>query len=462
MIDDDVLKAVAEQVARTVAEHRIPGLALGVVHDQELCWTAGFGKADLKSGREPAADTLWRVASITKTFTATAIMQLRDDGLLRLDDPLVDHLPEFAQVKSRAGDVQAVTIRRLLSHHSGLVTEPPVPCWDAVDFPSREAILAALPNTEIVIPQDSAFKYSNLAFGLLGEAIHRLSGRPYVEYMHAEILRPLGLTSSVFELTDLLRARMAVGYTYSPYADMPSPAPYAPLNGMTACGQLHSSVADLAQWISFQFRTGSVARGGRQVLSGTSLEEMHRPQYLEPDWSLGYCLGWRARRLGQRVYYEHGGGIHGFASQVMFSKPHRIGVIALANVWPSTALYEIPAKIMETLIDRAAGKPPCEASTLCDTPPERLRFLGAYEAQPALWVHVAFRSGELRLEPPAAGAYSLHAPAALEPTDAPNAFIVRSGRGAGERVVFEVDASGNVRSFSLGGFVYRKLLPCPS
>jgi CubicO group peptidase (beta-lactamase class C family) len=356
--------------------------------------------------------------------------------------------------------VEGVTIRRMLSHRSGLVTESPLPSWDALEFPSREDVLAALPQTEIVIPQDSAFKYSNLAFGLLGEVISRLSGRPYFEYMQAEILEPLGLTSSVFELTEQLRTRMAVGYSRSPYADEFSKAPYASLNGIAACGQLHSTVADLAKWLSLQFRTGATQRNGEQVLSGRSIEEMHRPQYMEPDWSFGYCLGWRARRVGEHVYHEHGGGIHGFASQVMFSKPHRLGVIALANVWPHAGLYEIPSEILETLINAEEGMSGHgETVTTSRTPRELEQYLGSYEAQPSIPVNIACRDGSLRLEAPSSDVYSLHAPASLEPTGDTHVFCIRGGRGAGERVAFEIDADGSVHSFSLGGFVYRKLKP---
>ena len=232
------------------------------------------------------------------------------------------------------------------------------------------------------------------------------------------------------------------------------------MNGLAACGQLHSTVADLAKWISFQFRTGAAQRSGEQVLRGSSMEEMHRPQYMEPDWSFGYCLGWRARRVGEHVYHEHGGGIHGFASQVMFSKPHRLGVIALANVWPHAGLYEIPSEILETLINAEEGMSGHgETVTTSRTPRELERYLGSYEAQPSIPVNIACRNGSLRLEAPSSDVYSLHAPASLESTDDMHIFCIRGGRGAGERVAFESDADGNVHSFSLGGFVYRKLKP---
>ena len=106
---------------------RLPGMALGIVRDQELAWFDGFGAADLDSGRKPTEDTIARVASVTKTFTATAIMQLRDEGRLELEDPLARHIPEFASARAVHGDIEGVTLRRLLTHRSGLVTESPDP-----------------------------------------------------------------------------------------------------------------------------------------------------------------------------------------------------------------------------------------------------------------------------------------------------------------------------------------------
>ena len=179
-----------ERLAETkVAKYKLPGMALGIIRDQELVWFGGFGAADLDSGKKPTENAIARIASVTKTFTTTAIMQLRDEGRLKLEDPLAQHMPEFAAVRAIRGDIEGVTLRRLLTHRSGLVTESPTHGWNDLDFPSREEMLAKLPETGIVIPQDSAFKYSNLAFGLLGEVVYRLTGMPYTEYIHANIIR---------------------------------------------------------------------------------------------------------------------------------------------------------------------------------------------------------------------------------------------------------------------------------
>ena len=222
MVDlESLIPDIKRLAQEKLAKHRLPGIALGIIRDQDLAWFGGFGLADLDSDRKPDEHTIARVASVTKTFTTTAVLQLRDEGKLHLNDPLVKHIPEFASVKVGFGTVEDVTLRRLLTHHSGLVTESPTPGWDALQFPTREEILGHLKETEIVIPQDSGWKYSNLAFALLGEVVHRVSGEPYTEYVRTQIFEPLGLSSSVFDLTADLKPRFFVGYNPTPFQDFP-------------------------------------------------------------------------------------------------------------------------------------------------------------------------------------------------------------------------------------------------
>lgn len=449
---------LAGQMNEVLKEQRLPGLAVGIVGDQELAWFGGFGRADLRSGLAPDRQTLFRVASITKTFTAAAILQLRDEGRVALDDPLARHIPEFAKAQVRSGLLEKVTLRRLLCHHSGLATEAPLPCWDALEFPTREALLAAMPGIEITIPQDSAFKYSNLAFGLLGEVVARVSGRSYAEYLRTQILDSLGISGDL-ELNGEQKSRLAIGYYPRRFDDDFDVAPCISLQGLSACGQLHASVADLARWVALQFRTQDVPRGGSQILAGTTIAESHRPQYLETDWSVGYCLGWRATRVGDRVYHGHGGGIHGFASYVLFSKPHRLGVICLANVWPHPGMLGTATEIAESLLNAGWTAPSAAvAEGPVRTPPPLERFLGTYEATPGIFVTIAYRAGALCLEQTPLSSYLLHAPAILESTADTAAFLVRGGRGAGERAVFRFASDGSVTSFSLGGFVYRRMV----
>ncbi len=449
-----------EHLAETkVAKYRLPGMALGIVRDQELAWFGGFGAADLDLGKKPTEHTIARIASVTKTFTMTAIMQLRDQGRLNLEDPLVQHIPEFASARAVRGGLEGVTLRRLLTHRSGLVTESPTHGWNDLDFPSREEMLAKLPETGVVIPQDSAFKYSNLAFGLLGEVVYRITGTPYTEYVHANIIEPLGLTSTVFDLTDELRPHFFVGYNPTAYQDRPEHAPYAHLNGISSAGQLHSTVSDLAKWISFQFQTDGGDRCGAQVLKGQTLVEIQQPQYVESDWSAGQCLGWRATRMGNHIYYNHGGGIHGFGTQVWFNVPSKTGVVVLINMWPPHGGLEMAEEVLEMVLGADKAVQPVPAQPTLEPTPEALqRFIGYYRAEPGIDVNIEVRDSSLQLAGHGRSPYSLHAPATLEPTDKENEWLVHGGRAAGEIALFKFDDDDRVISYELGAFVFKKLV----
>jgi len=207
-----------ELTAGFLREHRprgLAGISVGVVRDGELAWSAGCGLADVAAGRAPEETTLLRVASITKTFTGTAVMQLAGNGGLHLDDPAVRHLPELRAIGIPFGPVETLTIRRLLSHESGLQGEPPGTDWAGPDYEGSAArSLARAAEVGLKVPPNSQSKYSNLGYQLLGEIVARVSGTPYPDYLRQAILEPLGLTSTGFDplppgLAAAIQARIA-------------------------------------------------------------------------------------------------------------------------------------------------------------------------------------------------------------------------------------------------------------
>ncbi len=195
---------------------------------------------------------MYRIASITKTFTGTAIMQLRAIGRLQLDDPVVSFLPELAAAARRPGAIENVTVRRLLSHESGLRSEPP-----GTDFaiPRYEGdvkrTLAHVEEIGAVVPPNRQWKYSNLGYQLLGEIIARLSDTPYTDYVTKNILQPLGMSSTSFEpLPKRLATRVATGYSGRAFSDELDVAPAMP--PIFAEGGLWSCVKDLSSWLCLQ------------------------------------------------------------------------------------------------------------------------------------------------------------------------------------------------------------------
>jgi CubicO group peptidase (beta-lactamase class C family) len=238
------IDAVAERLLAAtstfVQESRLPGAAVGVATRDGLAWSTGCGFADFDSGRRPHADTLFRIASITKLFTAVAILQLRDHGLLRLDDPLVAHLPEAAAIVNPFGPIEDVTIRRLLTHESGLQGEHPyddprVYCW-----PTVTEALAALDRARVAIPPSTQHKYSNLGYDLLGEVVARSGNGSWQDTVRERILDPLGMASTSCDPAGDLRAGRAVGYNARAYDDRVPPAPETGPDRIPGAGMLWS------------------------------------------------------------------------------------------------------------------------------------------------------------------------------------------------------------------------------
>ena len=180
--------AVFEAWLKSQMDYRgLPGIAVGVVYDQELVWSKGFGFADVDEGTPMTTRTRCRIASISKLFTSIAIMRLSDEGKLRLDDPVATHLDEF-QIASKFEDAPEITIRHLLTHTSGLPREGLGSDWNGFHFPDREAVLAGLREQSAVYAPGRRWKYSNLALSLAGYIVREVSGRPYERFIQEAIL----------------------------------------------------------------------------------------------------------------------------------------------------------------------------------------------------------------------------------------------------------------------------------
>ena len=173
----------------------IPGINIGLVYDQELIYSKSFGYSDLESKTLLTEQDPFRMASITKTFTATALMQLRDAGKLRLDDPVKLYLPWF-KLSERFPDQPPITIRHLLTHTAGLPREADFPYWTDHKFPTMNQIKATLSTQETIYPPSTQIKYSNLGMSLAGEIVLAVSGMSYEEYVRTHVLEPLGMDQS--------------------------------------------------------------------------------------------------------------------------------------------------------------------------------------------------------------------------------------------------------------------------
>lgn len=451
----DVADKLEAKAARFVKDKRLPGAAVGVVHGDELVWSAGVGFADVPSRRATGTSTLYRIASITKTFTAAAIMQLRDAARLDLDDPIAAHLPELRGASDSLGPIEAVTIRRALSHESGLMSEPPGTDWAVPRYEGlAERSLAQVIEIGTRVPPNSQWKYSNLAYQFLGEVVTRVSGTPYLEYVGSEILEPLGMTLTAFEpLPDALVARRATGYGPRWFSDELETAPAMP--GVWAEGGLWSCVEDLARWLSFQFRVDAGPRADAQVLAGSTLREMHRPRYLVDEaWTEAWAIGWYAVRRDDVIWVQHSGGLPGFITDVCFDAKERVGAIALLNgIDDAGELAMDLAGIARTAVREAA--PAIEAPP--STPEAYRSLLGMYVSiHGGELIRLEWRDGKLIFIMPDDPVWR----PTLSATHDPDVFTVDPGfRPSGEPARFTRTADRRVRALFLGGETWSRLDP---
>jgi CubicO group peptidase (beta-lactamase class C family) len=310
------LAAELEQLVRKEQrDKRLPSIAVSVMRDGKLAWELAVGAADVETRREATPGTQYRLGSITKTFTAAAVMQLRDEGALDLEDRLDKHIE---------GAKHAPTIRRLLSHTSGLQRETHDDAWLQRRFADVDELLDTLDRAEGVLPPGARFHYSNLAFALLGIVVERVSGVPYAQYVETKLLQPLGLDQTTFEP----RADAATGYLVQPYVEGVWTQAPVTTGAWISAGQLWGTVRDLARWAAFLASPDDDA-----ILRRETVEEMRTLQSLDDHvhWTGGYGLGLQLLRDGERILAGHGGSMPGFIAGVYVSAADKIGVAGLTN-----------------------------------------------------------------------------------------------------------------------------------
>ena len=309
---DPVLPTTARtllaRTARVQRDGRASGLVAGVVRDGGLAWSAGRGAV-----ADPHTDVQYRLGSISKTVTAVAVLRLRDEGLVHLDDPLDRHLPG-----TPLGDR---TVGQLLSHLAGATSESPGGWWERV--PGGTLADLRLGPDDVVLGAARRFHYSNLGFGLLGELVARQRGRSWEEVVTDEVLAPLGMTRT----TPRPAGAAAQGCAVHPWADVVLPEPEHDAGVMAAAGQLWATLADLGRFAAFLLGdTGDVLPEG-------TLEEMAEPAGVDSSskgWS-AYGLGLQVIRHGDRTLIGHGGSMPGFLASVFVDRGEDLGTVVLCN-----------------------------------------------------------------------------------------------------------------------------------
>ena len=421
-----------------------PGLSIGLLHDQELIWARGFGHASLVRSEPATPETLYRIASITKLFTSTAIMQLRDAGKLRLDDPLTQHLPWFT-IGQDYPDAPPITLQHLLTHTAGLPRELGFPYWTDNNFPGAADARRRLPEQRTALPTETSWKYSNLGLALAGEVVASVAGQPFEEYVNERILRPLGMNRTLVKTPPQDVSGLATGYTRRLPTGSRMETPFSDGRWITPAANMTTSVTDLARFAMLQFRDGPA--GGAQVLRGSTLREMHRVHWLEPDWVAGWGLGFRIIREGGRTLVGHGGRLRGYRTQIQLCPAERIGVIVMINAEDGEPLV-VASRVFEWVapaVARAVAPPAKDG-----LPPGWERYVGKYRSAGAD-TQVVVLDGSLALIDPSMPNPTLGI-TRLRPV-AERTFRMETTEGYasnGELVVFELDSTGRVCRAKIG------------
>jgi len=311
-------------IQQEMADKRLPALSIALVDDQAIVWARGFGYADPERKIPATAETVYRVGSVSKLFTAIAIMQQVEAGRLDLDAPVNRYLPDFQPYNPFQ---EPVTLRQLLSHRAGLVREPPVGSYFDPSAPTLAATVASLNSTTVVYAPGTRTKYSNAGVSVAGLVLERLHREAFARYMQRAVLQPMGLRHSSFTPTASVMKALAQARMWA-YDGREFAAPTFEL-GLIPAANLYTSVLDLAQFLKVLFHRGRA--GKNQILKPETLEQMWTPQFVPAGRKSGFGLGFFVSEFEGHRRIAHDGVLYGFATQLSALPDDNLGVVAVTT-----------------------------------------------------------------------------------------------------------------------------------
>ncbi|MDI3289483.1 serine hydrolase domain-containing protein [Polyangium sp. 15x6] len=360
--------AIERYVADEVSRRGLPGVAVGIVIDGELVYAKGFGVTDVETKAPVDKDSVFRIASVTKSFTAMAILQLRDEGKLSLDDPAAKYVPELAGLRYPTRDAAPITLRQLLGHGAGFPEDNP---WGDRQLGISEAEFSKMMREGFPFSTSpgSRFEYSNTGFAILGRVITNVSGMDYADYLRARILSPLGMNRTVLDERMVEKKHLARGYRKE--GDTLVPEVNLPHGAYGAMGGLYSSLADMARYVAYHLAAWP-PRDEREAgpVRRSTLREMHEIGRATGVWAspglgdeppsvraTGYTFG-----LGTFATCEfargvsHTGGLPGYGSVIQFLPDYGVGVIAMSNL-TYAPMWRIVREALRRLQETGALEP---------------------------------------------------------------------------------------------------------
>lgn len=424
-------RALRHRIAVAQSEGRAPSLVAAVVRGGEVVWE---GSRTMVEGHGPDGNVQYRIGSITKTFTAVLVMQLRDEGLLGLGDPVGKFLPE-------AG-VGEVTVGQLLAHTGGLAAETPGEWWERTPGTLRPELSDVLGEEPFRFEPGRRHHYSNPGYTLLGSLVEAVRGRPWEEVLRARVLEPLGLERT----TAQPQAPHAGGWAVHPWADVMMPEPLEDLGVMAPAGQLWSTTADLARFAAF------LVRGDARVLSAESLREMRTSATPpEPGFAdLGYGLGMQLTQSGGRRLAGHSGSLPGFVAGLWLSEAEDVAAVVLANCTSGVPASTVAADLV-TIVADAEPRIPQPWRPFLEADPVALELCGPWYWGTSANVLRLTSDGILELGP--MGASGRAARFRAEPD---GSWTGLNGYYAGESLRAVRRPDGSVSHLDLGSFVFTR------
>ena len=350
------------------AANHFPSVSFGIVADGKLVYAGGSGVANISSGLEADTSTLYRIASMSKSFTSMAILKLRDEGKLRLTDPVAMYIPEINLSGQLTSDAPEITLQHLMTMSAGFPEDNP---WgdrqlDASDEDLLDVLRLGVSFSNV---PGIRYEYSNLGYALLGKIIGNVSGRPYQQYIREEILLPLGMDQTAWEYTEIPDRSLALGYLWQEGAW--EEVPYLHDGSYGAMGGLISSIDDFGKYIALHLDAWPPRDGPESgPIKRSSIREMHQPWRMNTLFAdaktrdgadcptvvgYGYGLSWQKDCRGI-VRIAHSGGLPGFGSEWRIYPDYGIGIVSFSN-----QTYGAPSRInaiaLDTLIAMADLKP---------------------------------------------------------------------------------------------------------
>jgi D-alanyl-D-alanine carboxypeptidase len=356
-----------------------PGAAVIVVKDGKVLARQAYGMASLELGVPLRPDSVFRLGSVTKQFTAAGIMMLVEQGKLVLQDPIEKYLPGYPT----QGHV--ITVEHLLTHTSGIQSYTDIPGWMAgkvmADLSVQE-LVDGFKNEPMQFAPGTQYRYNNSAYVLLGAIIEKVSGQTYEQFVNERIFKPAGMRSAYYGSNGPIIPKRAQGYTGG--SASPQNARYLSMTQPYAAGSLSAAVDDLAAW--------DAALYTETLLKASSLEQMWRPYKLKDGTSTDYGYGWSVSKLRARPTVEHGGGIFGFSTYVLRVPGDRVYVAVLCN---SDSPAAAPSYIAKRVGAIAIGNPYPEPAAVQVDPKTLARYAGVYQIDSGVRRTVVVEGGRL-------------------------------------------------------------------